>query len=196
MLTHPYTYWTIIWSALGLGGSTPRSYSCFTAGQVTLIPPSPRPSPRERPHVKPTHGRIHIPHHPPHRSLPSCMYQAQHKVFWAHNGHTPSEAHLLKESSAACGCQTETCSQEMRESALTAISLSKTKSTITSDKQDSIIEHQYLYWFWPKHYCRYQNLLRASSEWFFTCFFHQTVSVVIIFCCEAMFDFKKFAFFF
>lgn len=53
--THPYTYWTIIWSTLGLEGSAPRGYSCFTVGRVTLPAPSPRPSPRERPHVKPTY---------------------------------------------------------------------------------------------------------------------------------------------
>lgn len=53
--TRPYAYWTITWSALGLEGSAPHGYSCFTAGQVTLPPPSPRPLPRERPHVKATH---------------------------------------------------------------------------------------------------------------------------------------------
>lgn len=79
--SHPYTYWTIIWSALGLQGSAPRSYSCFVAGQVTLLPPSPRPSPRERPHVKPTHTRAHCP---PVSSPVSWRYQAEHlRCFWA-----------------------------------------------------------------------------------------------------------------
>lgn len=55
MLKHPNTYWTIIWSALGLEGSAPRGYSCFTAGQVTLPPPFHRPSPREQLLVKATH---------------------------------------------------------------------------------------------------------------------------------------------
>lgn len=48
---HPYTDRTIIWSTQWLEGSAPHCYSCSSAGQVTLIPPSPRPSPRER---KPT----------------------------------------------------------------------------------------------------------------------------------------------
>lgn len=73
MLTN--TYWTIIWSALGLQGSAPRGYSCFTAGQVTLPAPFPKPSPRERLHVKATHtGTLD----PLNSSGPSCGYQAQH----------------------------------------------------------------------------------------------------------------------
>lgn len=90
-------------------------------GQVTLLPPSPRPSPRERPRVKPTHTGILRPV----SSLPSCRCQAEHEVFWAQSRHTSTSSwkiHILERGSTACGCQTETCSQEMRGSATTALS--------------------------------------------------------------------------
>lgn len=58
---HILDHHTIIWSALGLEGSAPRGYSCFTAGPVTLPPPSPRPSPRERATSNQHTPRAHCP---------------------------------------------------------------------------------------------------------------------------------------
>lgn len=120
---HWHTHWTIIWSVQGLQGSAPRGYSCFTAGQVTLPPPSPRPSPRERLHVKPTHTTPHThAHWPPTDPCPPAGNRLNRSPKKWHTSWHSSKIHILQASSTTCGCQTETCSQEMRENATAALS--------------------------------------------------------------------------
>lgn len=94
------------------------------------------------PTSKPTHtSTLLLPPPPtpvPKASFPSCWYRAQHKAFWVRGRHTSWSSwiiHILKGSSAACGCRTETCSQEMSESAMTALSFNHQQNKNYNQRQ-------------------------------------------------------------